>query len=481
MAFVFKHGDRPLEGYTIQRGVGRGGFGEVYYAVSDGGKDVALKYLRDNPEVELRGVEACINLKNPHLVSVYDVRKNDAGEYFIIMEYISGPSLRDLLVAEPHGLGVQKAAFLFKGIGEGLSYLHDRGIVHRDLKPGNIFYDDGYVKIGDYGLSKFISLSRHSAHTSSVGTVHYMAPEVGSGHYTKGIDIYAVGVMLYEMLVGKLPFEGSSMGEVLMKHLTQRPELDGLQEPFAHVIRKALEKNPADRFQTMEDMLAAVFGTTGGRDSLAGFNPELSLSGAAARGTADAHPSPMPSPHRAPAGAYGPPPPPPPPPPRGVVAQPPPRGVAAPLYAAIPQAKQLAPEVASGRVRYAGFWIRFGAALIDLIVLSIPMGIAWGIAPYVGPTALGIVYDTLLLSRWQGQTIGKRVCGIRVINADGTLCDLNDAFRRSVSSVVTDLTLGIGYVMAAFDERKRALHDRIAGTLHIYADDPAPPVGRYAA
>lgn len=271
------------------------------------------------------------------------------------------------------------------------------------------------------------------------------------------------------------------MGEVLMKHLTQRPELDGLQEPFAHVIRKALEKNPADRFQTMEEMLAAVFGATGGRDRLAGFNPELSLSGAAARGTADVHPSPMPSPHGAPAGAYGPPPPPPP--------RVPPRPVAggaapmhgAPMHAAVPVAKALAPEVVAGRVRYAGFWIRFAAAMIDLIVMGIPMSIAWGMVPYVGPTALGIIYDTLLLSRWQGQTIGKRVCGIRVINVDGTMCDLNDAFRRSISTIVTDMTLGIGYVMAAFDDRKRALHDRIAGTLHIYADEPCPQQGRQFA
>ncbi|MCC7293630.1 MAG: protein kinase [Phycisphaerales bacterium] len=480
MAFAFKHGDRPLEGYTIQRGVGRGGFGEVYYAVSDGGKDVALKYLRDNPEVELRGVEACINLKGPHLVSVYDVRKNDAGEYFIIMEYISGPSLRDLLVAEPKGLGVQKAAFMLKGIGEGLCYLHDRGIVHRDLKPGNIFYDDGYVKIGDYGLSKFISLSRHSAHTSSVGTVHYMAPEVGSGHYTKAIDIYAVGVMLYEMLLGKLPFEGSSMGEVLMKHLTQRPELDGLQEPFAHVIRKALEKNPADRFQGMEDMLAAVFGSARGRESLAGFNPELSLSGAAARGTADVHPSPMPSPmpspRAVPAGAYGPPPPPPPrSAPRPVV------GPLPPVCAAVPVAKRLAPEVVAGRVRYAGFFIRGVAAFIDLVVLIIPLMISVSILHVLGPLAILVVYHVSLLVKWDGQTIGKRACGLRVINADGTLLDHNDGLRRAFAwlvSVATMPLLGFGFVMAGFDDRKRALHDRIAGTLHIYADEPAPRVQR---
>ena len=160
MAFTFKHGDRPLEGYEIQRGVGRGGFGEVYYAISDGGREVALKYLRENPEIELRGISQCINLKSPHLVSIFDVKQNATGEYFVVMEYISGPSLRDMLIAEPDGLGPQKAAFFLREIAKGLTFLHDRGIVHRDLKPGNIFYEDGYVKIGDYGLSKAISASQ---------------------------------------------------------------------------------------------------------------------------------------------------------------------------------------------------------------------------------------------------------------------------------------------------------------------------------
>ncbi len=296
MAFTFKHGDRPLDGYTIQRGVGRGGFGEVYYAISDGGREVALKYLRDNPEVELRGVSHCINLKSPHLVTIFDVRKNADNEYFIIMEYVSGPSLRDLLIAEPNGLGVQKAAFFMRELGKGLSYLHDRGIVHRDLKPGNIFYDDGYVKIGDYGLSKFISVSRHSAQTASVGTVHYMAPEVGSGNYSRGIDVYALGVILYEMLVGKVPFEGGSMGEVLMKHLTAQAEVDDLPVPFAGVIRKALAKDPNERYQTIDEMVSDIFGVEDVRNSLAGFSP-TGLTQAAGQAARQIPIPPVPSPN----------------------------------------------------------------------------------------------------------------------------------------------------------------------------------------
>jgi serine/threonine protein kinase len=296
MAYTFKHGDRPLDDYTIQRAIGRGGFGEVYYAMSDGGREVALKYLKENPAVELRGVSHCINLKSPYLVSIFDVKKSAEGDYFIIMEYCSGPSLRDLMIAEPKGFSPEKAAFFTREIAKGLSYLHDRGIVHRDLKPGNIFFDDGYVKIGDYGLSKFISVSRHSAQTASVGTVHYMAPEIGSGNYSRGVDIYALGVMLYEMLLGKVPFEGSSMAEVLMKHLTAQPELDELPGPFGKVIRKALEKDPKDRYQTAEEMLDDLLSGEDIQRSLAGFSTK-SLEGAVRIGGPDRLDSPIPSPN----------------------------------------------------------------------------------------------------------------------------------------------------------------------------------------
>ena len=113
-----------------------------------------------------------------------------------------------------------------RGICGGVAYLHDHGIVHRDLKPGNIFSDEGTVKIGDYGLAKFISCSRRSGQTESVGTVHYMAPEIANGRYGREIDTYALGIILFEMLTGRVPFEGESVGEVLMKHLTAEPDLE---------------------------------------------------------------------------------------------------------------------------------------------------------------------------------------------------------------------------------------------------------------
>jgi hypothetical protein len=256
--FSFASGARPLDGYTIKRGVGRGGFGEVYYATSDGGKEVALKVVRRNLDVELRGVQQCLNLKHPNLVGLYDIRVDDFENTWVVMEFVRGESLDAVLERNPNGLPVEHALWWIHGIGAGVAYLHDRGIVHRDLKPGNIFNDEGVVKIGDYGLSKFISASRRSGQTESVGTVHYMAPEIANGRYGKEIDIYALGVMLYEMLTGRVPFDGESVGEVLMKHLTAEPDLRPLAEPYRTVIGKALTKNPDDRYASVNELLAAL-------------------------------------------------------------------------------------------------------------------------------------------------------------------------------------------------------------------------------
>src|ERR1700752_2661822 len=97
MKFTYNSGQRPLDGYTIKRGVGKGGFGEVYFAVSDGGKEVALKLLHEEGGVELRGVELCLNLKHPNLVHLYDLRKDPQGEHWVVMEYIAGESLAALI------------------------------------------------------------------------------------------------------------------------------------------------------------------------------------------------------------------------------------------------------------------------------------------------------------------------------------------------------------------------------------------------
>jgi len=258
MKFLYAHGSRPLDGYTIKRGIGRGGFGEVYFATSDAGKELALKHVERNLEVELRGVSQCLNLKHVNLIDLYDVRYDEQGDAWVVMEYVAGSSLKDVIDRNPNGLPLDEVNRWFRGMAAGTAYLHDHGIVHRDLKPGNIFEDENVVKIGDYGLSKFISTSRRSGQTESVGTFHYMAPEIGKGIYGKEIDIYALGIILYEMLTGRVPFEGESSQEIIMKHLTADPDLSGIQQPYRVVIQRAMQKDPEKRFANVGELLAAL-------------------------------------------------------------------------------------------------------------------------------------------------------------------------------------------------------------------------------
>ena len=258
MKFAYKTGARPLDGYEIQCGVGVGGFGDVYFAKTDAGKEVALKRIQRNLDIEVRGVKQCLNLKHPNLIALYDMKSDDEGQTWVVMEYVGGESLKTVIDRNPNGMPVEQAERWFRGIAAGVGCLHDHGIVHRDLKPANIFDDQGFIKVGDYGLSKFISTSRRSGQTESVGTVHYMAPEIGRGVYGKEIDVYALGVILYEMLTGRVPFEGESSQEIIMKHLTDNPDLAAVPPPYREVIQRALRKDPLKRFRNVCEMLDAL-------------------------------------------------------------------------------------------------------------------------------------------------------------------------------------------------------------------------------
>jgi len=258
--FTLASGARVLDRYTIQRGLGIGGFGEVYFAISDAGKEVAIKKIQRNLEIELRGVSHCLNLKHPNLVSLYDVCRDETQAWWVVMEYVAGASLRDALDRNPSGLTDAETRRWFAGAATGVAHLHREGLVHRDLKPGNLFDDYGVVKVGDYGLSKFISESRRGGQTESVGTFHYMAPEIGRGEYGREIDLYALGVILYEMLTGRLPFDGETAHEIIVKHLSSHPDLTGIAQPYRDVIEKALRKDPRQRWTSANAMLDAING-----------------------------------------------------------------------------------------------------------------------------------------------------------------------------------------------------------------------------
>jgi hypothetical protein len=260
MRFTYTAGDRPLAGYTIQQGLGRGGFGEVYRGVSDGGKLVALKLVQRNLDVELRGVGQCLNLKHPNLAAVFDVKQGENGDQWIVMEYVGGETLDRVIARHPQGMPPGEVLTCLRGLCAGVGHLHGHGIVHRDLKPGNTFLEGDSVKIGDYGLAKFISASRRSGQTASLGTVHYMAPEVVRGRYGREVDLYAVGVMLYEMLAGRVPFGGESPGEIMMKHLTGTPDLLVIPPAFRPVVARLLDKDPRRRYSSVEALLADLDG-----------------------------------------------------------------------------------------------------------------------------------------------------------------------------------------------------------------------------
>jgi eukaryotic-like serine/threonine-protein kinase len=263
---------RVLNGrYALISPVGGGGMAQVYKARDNIlGRLVAIKLLREQYASDAqfvarfkREAQAAANLAHPNIVNVYDVGQ-DGDLYYIVMEYISGESLKELIQrAAP--LPVDSAISIAAQILAGLEYAHRSGLIHRDIKPQNVLITkDGAVKVTDFGIAKSVSDLGITEAGLALGTAHYFSPEQAKGERVlPQSDIYAVGVTLYEMLTGRLPFESESVVGLAYKHIDEPPvppnELQPTIPPRLNaIVMKALAKDAQARFSSAAEMEKAL-------------------------------------------------------------------------------------------------------------------------------------------------------------------------------------------------------------------------------
>jgi serine/threonine protein kinase len=257
-----------VPGFEITSKLGGGMFGLVFRARRMSiGKDYAIKFLQvDDGEVrqavlsELSQVQYFAQIDHPNLVSIEDRGEVD-GIPYLVMAFAGTETLRDKVPAGRAPTPVEKDDLLrwFLQCCRGLSALHERALVHFDIKPANVFLKGQVARLGDYGLSKLVTHSRGSL-SMGRGTPYYMAPEMLQRRGDHRSDIYSLGVLLYELLCGRVPFTGDSEWEVLKQHETKAPELPPhLTAAERAVLQRCLAKEPAARFQSVQDLLA-VFG-----------------------------------------------------------------------------------------------------------------------------------------------------------------------------------------------------------------------------
>ena len=256
--------------YEILEVIGEGGMAVVYKAICHRlNRYVAVKIMRDDmaADDEFRQrfcaeSHAVAMLSHPNIVAVYDVSHNDTMEY-IVMELVDGITLRQYM--DKRGAVPWRETLHFtKQMAKALSHAHERGIIHRDIKPQNIMLlRDGTIKIGDFGIAA-LENEMHEENGQAIGSIHYIAPEQARGELPDArSDIYSLGVVMYEMLTGKKPYEGDSIGEIAVKHMNAeavmpRDIVPDIPEELEAITMKAMCANLVSRYQSANELLQAL-------------------------------------------------------------------------------------------------------------------------------------------------------------------------------------------------------------------------------
>ncbi len=266
-----KYVGKKLDGrYDIRELIGIGGMANVYrcYDTMDD-REVAIKILKDEYLNNLEFIRRFKNeskaiavLSHPNIVKVFDVSFGDMIQY-IVMEYIDGITLKEY-IQQQGVLTWKETVHLISQVLAALSHAHSKGVVHRDVKPQNMMLlSDGTIKVTDFGIARF-SNNTKTMTEQAIGSVHYIAPEQAKGDITDGrTDIYSLGVMMYEMLTGKLPYDGDNAVSVALMHLQLTPDSPckvnpDIPEGLEEITLKAMQKQPSDRYQSAQDMLSDI-------------------------------------------------------------------------------------------------------------------------------------------------------------------------------------------------------------------------------